>query len=138
MTTLPRGGSAQGSILQRMPAYAGLNRASVQLATAEPLGHSPMSNAFEARIDYKRPDLGLFLVIGRGVSPLVAVRNVSGQVVAQLAGGTRLLVVLPVAEASALQRHPDVALAGPVTVDAARFAHFTRLAGLDGPAKEKQ
>ena len=141
-TTLPRGGSAQGSSFQRMPARPalspGLNRAAVPLSTAAPFGHSRMSNAFEARIDCQRPERGLFLVIGRGVSPLLAVRSVGGQVAAQLAGGMRLLAVLPVAVASALQRHADVALAGPVTVDAARFAHFTKLAGLDGPAKEKQ
>jgi hypothetical protein len=102
------------------------------------LGQSAISNAFAARIEVKTPERGLFLVVGRGVSPRPAVESVGGQVVVRLPGEVRLLAVLLLGETKALRDHPDVALAGPVNVDQARFTHFVKLAGLDGPAIAEQ
>jgi hypothetical protein len=99
------------------------------------LSQFPMARAFEARIKWQAPERGLFLVVGRGKSPVAAVNGAGGQVVANLVGGRRLLAVLPVTQAMTLHRHPDVALAGSVTVDAARFKRFMKLAGITDETK---
>jgi hypothetical protein len=102
------------------------------------LGHSAISKSFAARIEVKTPERGLFLVVGRGISPRSAVESVGGQVVVQLPGEVRMLAVLRLSETKALRDHPDVALAGPVNVDQARFALFVKLAGLDGQSKVEE
>ena len=56
----------------------------------------------------------------------------------ELPGGLRLLAVLLLSETKALRDHPDVALAGPVNVDQARFASFVKLAGLGVQANKDE
>jgi len=46
---------------------------------------------------------GLFFVVGRGVSPSVAVTTLGGQIVVQLPDDLKVLAVVPVANQWALQ-----------------------------------
>lgn len=96
-------------------------------------GDSALARSFGATVAINNQHQGLYLVIGYQQAPVHAVREAQGQVVLLIPERRSLLAVLPGATAhSILQRHPDVALAGPVTIDPTRFASFVRLAGLDG------
>ncbi|MGH3129402.1 MAG: hypothetical protein ACRDNX_01150 [Gaiellaceae bacterium] len=79
----------------------------------------------------------LFFVLGRTGSPEVAVRGAGGTVVTHLPDPRRVLALLPFDAFPGLQRHPEVALAGPVGIDPQRFAGFARLIGLDEARAEK-
>ena len=92
---------------------------------------SRMAQSFEARIHLETSGLGLFFIIGRTGSPEEAVRSVGGNVVFRLPGQQKLLAVLRTASFPEVQRHPAVALVGPVVVDPQRFAHFAALMHLE-------
>ena len=99
-------------------------------------GDSATARQFGASIDVATTEgRALFLVVGKGVSPRPAVASVDGQVVAELPDGVRVLALMPVAMQATVQRHRDVALAGPVTIDPVRFARFAALLGLNGGAE---
>ena len=94
---------------------------------------SAVARGFGATIAVARPDgRGLYLVVGNNQSPEAAIVAAGGQVLVRIPGGVRVLAALPVAAQGLVQRHPSVALAGPVTIDPARFASFAALARLDG------
>lgn len=95
------------------------------------VGTTHVARAFGAVVNVEAPPRGLYLVIGRRGVPEAAVRSVRGEVVVRLDESASLLAVLAVDNHAVLQRHPDVALAGPVTIDPERFARFVGLAGLD-------
>jgi len=99
-------------------------------------GDSAIARQFGASIDVAATGgRSLFLVVGKGVSPRSAVASVDGQIVVELPDGVRVLALLPVAMRGTVQRHRDVALAGPVSVDPVRFARFAALLGLNGGAE---
>lgn len=75
----------------------------------------------------------LFFVLGRGGPPDAAVRELGGQIVTRLPDPRRVLAVASLDAYASLARHPAVALAGPVSIDAARFSSFAKLVGLDAP-----
>ena len=87
--------------------------------------------AFGAEVAVDAPPRGLYLVVGHRGAPAGSVRSVGGEVVVVLEERNSLLAILDVDCHPALQRQPDVALAGPVTIDPTRFARFVALAGLD-------
>ncbi|MFN2418826.1 MAG: hypothetical protein ABR593_07880 [Candidatus Limnocylindria bacterium] len=76
----------------------------------------------------------LFLVVGRSGPPDLAIRAVGGQVLTRLPGQRRVLAVAALDAYPALSRHPEIALAGPVSIDAERFGRFAQLIGLDEPS----
>lgn len=78
----------------------------------------------------------LFFILGRGGPPDAAVRAAGGQVVTRLPDPRRVLAVAPLEAYSSLTRHPAVALAGPVSIDAHRFGNFAKLVGLDASPRE--
>jgi hypothetical protein len=59
------------------------------------------------------------------------VRAVGGQVVTRLPDPRRVLAVAPLESYSALSGDPEIALAGPISIDAERFGRFAQLIGLD-------
>lgn len=100
-------------------------------ASGDASGAGGMARAFGAEVAVDRSPRGLYLVIGRRHLPEAAVRAARGEVVVRLPERATVLAILPVDAHAAVQHHPDVALAGPVTIDPARFARFAALAGLD-------
>lgn len=98
---------------------------------AAPVGSSATARTFGANVDVSVEGQSLFFVVGWSGAPDLAVRSVGGQVVTRLPDPRRVLAVAPLEAYAALGRHRDVALAGPVGIDAARFSAFARLAGLD-------
>jgi hypothetical protein len=73
----------------------------------------------------------LFFVVSREGTPDAIVRAAGGVVVARLPDPRRVLAVLSLVAGTGLQGHPGLELAGPVAIDAERFARFTELIGLD-------
>jgi hypothetical protein len=51
--------------------------------------------------------------------------------VTRLPDPRRVLAVLPLTAHAELRAHPQLELAGPVTIDAERFGRFAELIGLD-------
>jgi hypothetical protein len=97
-----------------------------------PVDGIEMARRFGASVDIaKADDSGLFLIVGAGVSPTGAITAIGGQIIVRLPGTVKVLAVLSAAAQSAAQRHPDIALVGPVMIDPARFAAFAALTGLD-------
>jgi hypothetical protein len=47
-----------------------------------------------------------------------------------------VLAVAPLEAYAGLSKHPAVALAGPVSIDAQRFGSFAKLVGLDASPEE--
>ncbi len=80
----------------------------------------------------------LFFVVGRTGPPDLAVRAVGGQVLTRLPDQRRVLAVAALDAYTALSRHPEVALAGPVSIDAERFGRFAQLVGLDAASPDEQ
>ena len=78
----------------------------------------------------------LFFVLGYSGPPDAAVRAAGGQIVTRLPDPRRVLAVVPLDAYSGLSEHPAVALAGPVSIDAARFGSFSKLVGLDAAPQE--
>jgi hypothetical protein len=66
------------------------------------------------------------------------VRSVGGTVVTRLPDPRRVLAFAPLAAHAELRGHPDLALAGPVSIDPQRFERFARLIGLgeERPAQD--
>jgi len=98
---------------------------------ADSVRSSSMADAFGAEIVVPRDGSSLFFVVGRGGPPDTVVCSFGGTVVTRLPDRRRVLAVLPLDAHAALARHPGIATAGPVSLDAERFARFARLLGLD-------
>jgi hypothetical protein len=96
-----------------------------------PVGSSDTARAFGANVAVSTEGQSLFFVVGWTAPPDVPVRAAGGQVVTRLPDPRRVLAVAPLEAYSALSRHPDIALAGPVSIDPERFGRFAQLVGLD-------
>jgi hypothetical protein len=90
-----------------------------------------MADAFGASISVPVSGRSLFFVIGRAAAPDAIVASVGGSVVTHLPDPRRVLAIAPLEALEALRSHPELALAGPVGIDAGRFGAFARLIGLD-------
>ena len=90
-----------------------------------------MANAFGAKVSVPVNGRSLFFVVGRSGAPDAPVQAVGGTVVVRLPDERRVLAIAPLAAHEQLRRHPDLALAGAVSVDARRFGAFARMIGLD-------
>ena len=101
-----------------------------------PAGSSDTARTFGANVSMGLEGRSLFFILGRGGPPDVAVRAAGGQVVTRLPDPRRILAVVPLDAYSGLSRHPAVELAGPVSIDAARFGSFAKLVGLDAAPQE--
>jgi hypothetical protein len=99
--------------------------------SGDPNGLSSTARAFGARVTLPIEGRSLFFVVGRGEAPDAIVRAAGGVVVARLPDPRRVLAVLSLAAGTGLRGHPGLELAGPVSIDAERFARFTELIGLD-------
>jgi len=99
-------------------------------------GPGGWGETFGAAVDVARPDTGLCLVVGREAAPTAAVHRHGARVVTQVLD-RRLLALASFDALQALQGDPEVALAGPVAIDPARFARFCAVAGIDPPAPER-
>lgn len=97
-----------------------------------------MADVFGAKIGVSVADRGLYLVIGRGVSPVALVSALSGQVVFQVPDSFRLLAVMPLSSFFSLRQHRDIAHAGPVMVHSERFNRFLELIGLNSHKQTKE
>jgi hypothetical protein len=97
-----------------------------------PVGSSATAVAFGADVSVATAGQSLFLVVGRSGPPDLAVCAVGGQVITRLPDRRRVLAIARLEAYSALSRHPEIALAGPVSIDAERFGRFAQLVGLDG------
>lgn len=100
-------------------------------SSGEPSGLSSTARAFGARVTLPLEGRCLFLVVGRDGPPDAIVRAAGGTVVARLPDSRRVLAILSLADGTGLRGHPGLELAGPVSIDAERFARFTELIGLD-------
>lgn len=94
-------------------------------------GGTDMARAFGAEVAVDSSPRGLYLVVGHTAMPVHAVRGAGGEIVVGLEARNTLLAVLDLDCHPLVAHHPDVALAGPVTIDPERFARFVALAGLD-------
>lgn len=90
-----------------------------------------MADAFGAQVSVPVGGRSLFFVVGRAGAPDAIVASVGGSVVTHLPDRRRVLALAPLEALGTLTSHPEVAIAGPVAVDRARFAAFARLVGLD-------
>jgi hypothetical protein len=108
------------------------------LPDASPVpGSSNMADAFGANVGVATEGVLLCLVVGRVASPEHAVASVGGDVLVRIPDGRRVLATASYSGLVALQRHPDVALAGPVSIDRDRFGRFAQLVGLDAPDQDE-
>ena len=101
-----------------------------------PAGSSATARTFGAEVSLGMEGRSLFFVLGRGGPPDAAVRAIGGQIVTRLPDPRRVLAIAPLDAYAGLSRHPAVALAGPVSIDAARFSSFAKLVGLDAAPQE--
>jgi hypothetical protein len=101
-----------------------------------PAGSSDTARTFGAEVSLGVEGRSLFFVLGRGGPPDAAVRAAGGQVVTRLTDPRRVLAVAPLEAYAGLSKHPAVALAGPVSIDAQRFGSFAKLVGLDASPQE--
>jgi hypothetical protein len=101
------------------------------LRGTHPIGSSAASRAFGASVSIATEGQSLFLVVGRTGPPDVALRSVGGQVLTRLSDHHRVLAVAALDAYAALSRHPEIALAGPVSIDPERLGRFAQLMGLD-------
>jgi len=95
------------------------------------VGESNTARAFDANIHLELPDRGLYLVVGRGRSPVTLIKTCGGQSLVRIPDSFTVLAMLPVQTFLAFQKHRDIALVGPVSIDPVRFAQFAQAAGLD-------
>jgi len=93
------------------------------------LGSSSTARAFDANISIAAHEQSLFYVVARADAPDAAIHSVGGKVVGRLTI-RKVLALAPLAVHATLRNHPDLKLAGPITIDPERFARFTRLLGL--------
>jgi hypothetical protein len=101
-----------------------------------PAGSSATARTFGAEVSLGMEGRSLFFVLGRDGPPDAAVRAAGGQVVTRLPDPRRVLAVAPLDAYSGLNRHPAIALAGPVSIDANRFGSFAKLVGLDASPQQ--
>jgi hypothetical protein len=90
---------------------------------------SDTARAFGAEISLGDGEV-LFYVVARTGEPDAAVRSAGGKVVSRLHSRAQALALAPLAAHTQLRHHPELALAGPVTIDPTRFSRFTSLIGL--------
>lgn len=95
------------------------------------VGASATSRAFGASVAVASEGQSLFLVVGWSGAPDDAVHAVGGQVLTRLPDPRRVLAVAPLEAYAALSRRREIALAGPISIDPARFGAFAQLVGLD-------
>lgn len=100
-----------------------------------PAGSSATARSFGADVSLGMEGRSLFFVLGRDGPPDAAVAAAGGHVVTRLPD-QRVLAVAPLDAYQDLSRHPAVALAGPVSIDAERFGSFAKLVGLDASPPE--
>ena len=100
------------------------------------VGASATARAFGADVSVAADGRSLFFVIGRTGPPDPAVSAAGGQIVTRLPDPRRVLAVAPLDAYARLSRHPAVALAGPITIDAERFGRFAQLIALDTTPQE--
>ena len=81
---------------------------------------SVSTGIFGASVRISAPDTGMFLVIGRTVSPQKAVLSLGGEIVMVLSDRT-LLVTLTFSDYVSLKASPEISRIGPITVDIERF-----------------
>ena len=103
---------------------------------SSPAGTSATARAFGADVSVAAGGRSLFFVIGRAGPPDSAVTAAGGLVVTRLPDPRRVLAVAPLDAYAGLSRHPAVALAGPITIDAERFGRFAQLIALDATPQE--
>jgi len=94
---------------------------------------SETARAFGAEISLVEGQ-ALFYVVARTGTPDTAVRSAGGEIVTRLHSAPHALAFAPLSAHLQLRNHPDLALAGPVTIDPKRFERFTTLIGM----KERQ
>lgn len=94
-------------------------------------GSSATAEAFGADVRVRDEGRSLFFVVGRGGPPDRAVLAAGGQVVTRLPDPSRVLALAPLESYARLTRHPEIELAGPISIDAERFGAFARLLSLD-------
>lgn len=94
-------------------------------------GVSAMADAFGATVRVPVSGRSLFFVVGHAGAPDAAIHAVGGRVVVRLPDVRRVLAIAPLAAHDQLRRHPDLALAGAVSVDAQRFGAFAQMIGLE-------
>ena len=99
-------------------------------------GVSAMADAFGAQITMPIDGRSLFFVVGRTGPPDRIIASVGGSIVTHLPDSRRVLALAPLEALGTLTNHPDLAVAGPVSVDEARFSSFARLIGLDDEPAE--
>jgi hypothetical protein len=90
-----------------------------------------MSDAFGATVSMPMTGRSLFFVVGREAAPDAIVASVGGSVVTHLPDPRRVLAIAPLEALDGLRHHPELALAGAVSIDAERFGAFARLIALD-------
>ncbi len=88
--------------------------------------NTPVAEAMGARISLSGPAQGMYLVIGRGASPVSAVRASGGEIVLAL-NGQKMLATLPFSGFLSLQNDPNISRVGPVTVDLTRLSQVARM-----------
>lgn len=94
-------------------------------------GSSDASRAFGADVSLRTAGQSLYFVLGHSGAPDEAVQAAGGQIVTRLPDPRRVLAVAPLDAYAGLRRHPAVALAGPISIDAERFERFAQLVALD-------
>lgn len=92
---------------------------------------SDIAEAFGASVAIPSGDTGLYLVVGSASVPSI-IRSNGGRLVTSLSE-TQHLALLNLASWSSVQAHAEVSLAGPVNIDAQRFAAFLQAIGQQAP-----
>ncbi|HEX5593809.1 MAG TPA: hypothetical protein VFX35_10725 [Solirubrobacterales bacterium] len=90
---------------------------------------SETARAFGAEISITDGQ-ALFYVVARKGTPDAAVRSAGGEIVTRLHSALQALALAPLSAHLQLRDHPDLAVAGPVTIDPDRFERFTTLIGM--------
>jgi len=91
-------------------------------------GSSDTARAFGAEVKVTDGQ-ALFYVVAREGSPDAAVRSAGGEIVTRLHSPLQALALAPLSAHLQLRNHPDLAVAGPVTIDPGRFERFISLIG---------
>jgi len=93
-------------------------------------GRSATASAFGAKIAITTGSWALCLVEVRR-SPAAALNTVGAKLLASRSA-TKVIALVDMALFAQLRAHPDVARAGSISIDPARFARFQQLVGLPG------
>ncbi|WP_017667185.1 hypothetical protein [Sandarakinorhabdus sp. AAP62] len=89
--------------------------------------HNQFADHFGADVSAAAEGRAMCLVIGHR-SPLAAINMVGGTAVAALPNH-RVVAIVDLRNLPLLQRHEDVRVAGPISIDPQRFAAFQKLVG---------